>query len=147
MASWLHTLIPTLVAPLVLEYIESLWWFHSKCTWFCWLPHQCAHRLRPRGSGLVFFPNSCKVWHTLIWSGHIQAVHRNGCYSIWDIGDIFRGSCPSRLWPMEIKSSSPSRCSISEVLQLYLTSLWIRNPNAFAGHLSQQRWQSSWKYL
>lgn len=94
-----------------------------------------------------FFLSSCRVWHTLIWPRPIQAGHGNGYYSGWDIGDIFRGSCPSGHWPMQMPSSSPSRCSVSEVLLLYSTSLWIRNLNAFAGHLSQQHWQNTWKYF
>ena len=77
---------------------ESLWWFHSKCIWFCWLPrHQCAHRLRLRSPGLIFFLSSCGVWHTLIWPRHRNlAGHGNGYYSGWDTGDICRGSCPFR---------------------------------------------------
>lgn len=83
------------------------------------------------------------------WSGLdiYRQVMGTGYYSGWDTGDIFRGSCPSGHWPVQMPSSSPSRRSVSEVLCLYLTSLWIRNPNAFAGHLSQQHWQSSWKYF
>ena len=91
--------------------------------------------------------SSCRVWRTLIWPRHRQAGCRNGCYSGGHIGDIFRGSRPSGHWPMQMPSSSPSRCSVSQVLHLYPTSVWIRNPNASAGHLSQQHWQSTWKYL
>lgn len=59
----------------------------------------------------------------------------------------FRGACFSGHWPMQVPRSFLSRCSVSEVLQLYVIRLWILSPNAFAVHLLQQHWQSSWKYF
>lgn len=111
-------------------------------------PMSVSHRLCLRSPGLRYFLSSCWVSHTLTRPRHTWAGHGIGATpDEREVRDTFRRSCPSGLWLMQMESSSLPRCSVPEVLHSYNTGLCIRKPNAFAGHLSQQHWHRSCKYV